>query len=114
MTPVDRRSSVRIEKLFRVLLSTDELGDQWCWGRDISARGMLVELPDPPALQTKVIVRFSLDPRHAYLCAIGRVRHLYRIQYMQAEELRAMSAIGLQFLRFVPELGARPAPHAVH
>jgi hypothetical protein len=107
--PQDRRAATRIDKVFRVRLSTDEHGDQWLVARNISATGMFVEMHAPLALNTKVIVRFQLPGDEASLCAMARVQNHYYLHYHDASGLRAISGVGLRFLRFVPEVGA-PVP----
>ena len=71
----ERRAATRIDKIFRVRLSTDELGDQWYVARNISATGMFVEMAEPLPLRTKVIVRFSLPNDDAAICAMAQVQN---------------------------------------
>ncbi len=111
---LDRRGATRIDKVFRVLLSTDELGDQWCLARNISTRGMFVEMHDPVPLRTKIIVRFQLPDDDAAICAIARVQNHYYFQYADGNELRGLCGIGLRFLRFVAEVGAPVPPDRLH
>ena len=106
---LDRRTHARIDKVFRVLISTEELGDQWFVARNISTNGMFVEMAEPLPLRTKVIVRFSLPEDDAAICAIARVQNHYYVHYNDGEELRGLTGVGLRFLRFVPEVGA-PVP----
>ncbi|NVB41520.1 PilZ domain-containing protein [Pseudenhygromyxa sp. WMMC2535] len=105
----ERRTATRIDKIFRVLISTEELGDQWHVARNISATGMFVEMAEPMPLRTKVIVRFSLPDDDAAICAIARVQNHYYVHYAEGDELRGLTGVGLRFLRFVPEVGA-PVP----
>lgn len=111
----ERRATTRIDKIFRVLISTEEVGDQWFIARNISATGMFVEMADPLPLRTKVIVRFR-PPEGATgtLCAMARVQNHYYLQYSDAGGLRALSGVGLRFLRFVPEVGAVPPEDRLH
>ncbi|MCA9694968.1 MAG: PilZ domain-containing protein [Myxococcales bacterium] len=104
---VERRSSARIDKVFRVLLSTEETGDQWFVARNISTSGMFVEMADPVPLRTKVIVRFQLPGDDAAICAVARVQNHYYLQYAGHDGLRALSGVGLRFLRFIAEVGAQ-------
>ncbi len=124
-TATERRKSTRIDKVFRVLVSTEESGDHWCVARNISSTGMFVEMPDPLPLNTKVIVRFSMplsgDLEHApppsedtSICAIARVQNHYYLQYSDGEGLRALSGVGFRFLRFLPEVGASPPREQLH
>lgn len=110
----ERRASARIDKVFRVLLSTDETGDQWCVARNISEAGMFVEMAEPLPLRTKVIVRFRPPEEDASICAMARVQNHYYLQYSDGEGLRALSGVGLRFLRFVAEAGASPPEDRLH
>jgi hypothetical protein len=110
----ERRASARIDKIFRVLLSTDETGDQWCLARNISAAGMFVEMAQPLPLRTKVIVRFRGPEEDAAICALARVQNHYYLQYSDGEGLRALAGVGLRFLRFVAEAGAVPPEDRLH
>jgi hypothetical protein len=110
----ERRASARIDKIFRVLLSTDETGDQWFLARNISSTGMFVEMAQPLPLRTKVIVRFRLPDEEAAICALARVQNHYYLQYSDGEGLRALSGVGLRLLRFVAEAGAVPPEDRLH
>lgn len=110
----ERRATARIDKVFRVLLSTDEVGDQWFIARNISPTGMFVEMADPLPLRTKVIVRFRGPEESEALCAMARVQNHYYLQYSDGEGLRALSGVGLRFLRFVAEAGAVPPDERLH
>lgn len=112
--PCERRGATRIDKVFRVLISTEEIGDQWHVARNVSATGMFVEMPEPLPLRTKVIVRFPSPDDAASICAMARVQNHYYLQYSDAQGLRAMSGVGLRFLRFLPEVGESPSPSQLH
>ncbi len=105
----ERRAAARVDKIFRVLITSEEAGDQWYVARNISANGMFVEMADPLPLRTKVIVRFQLPSDDAAICAIGRVQNHYYFHYTDHGGLRGLSGVGLRFLRFMPEIGA-PVP----
>lgn len=110
----ERRASSRIDKIFRVHLSTEETGEQWFVARNISETGMFVEMPEPLPLRTKVIVRFQLIDDEAAICAIARVQNHYYLHFAERGDLRALSGVGLRFMRFVPEIGAPLPPHRLH
>lgn len=105
----DRRGSSRIDKVFPVLVFSEEVGEQWCVARNISESGMFIEMPEPLPLRTKVIIRFQMPGDEAAICAIARIQNHYYLQYAGSDGLRALSGAGLRFLRFVPEIGA-PVP----
>lgn len=121
---VERRKSTRIDKVFRVLVSTEESGDHWCVARNISSNGMFVEMPDLLPLNTKVIVRFQMPnasleqapppSEDTGICAMARVQNHYYLQYSDGDGLRALSGVGLRFLRFLPEVGASPPMEQLH
>ncbi len=116
MQTQERRTDARVDKIFRVLISTEDLGDQWYVARNISATGIFVEMAEPLPLRTKVIVRFQAPEDDAAICAMARVQNHYYFNYTSAEDNspRALSGVGLRFLRFVPEVGARVPAHRLH
>lgn len=105
----ERRGSSRIDKVFPVLVFSEEVGEQWCVARNISETGMFIEMPEPLPLRTKVIIRFQMPGDEAAICAIARIQNHYYLQYAGTDGLRALTGAGLRFLRFVPEIGA-PVP----
>ena len=118
----ERRAAARIDKVFRVLISTEELGEQWYVGRNISLTGMFVEMAEPLPLNARVVVRFA-DPRRSLdpddppppeICAVAKIQNHYYLQFSDGEGLRAICGVGLRFLRFVAEAGACPAPDRLH
>jgi hypothetical protein len=111
---LERRGAKRVDKVFRVLLSTEEIGDLWCVARNISATGMFVEMAEPFPLNTKVIVRFKNPSEDGEICAIARVQNHYYFHYAEAGEIRALSGVGLRFLRFLPEAGQRARHGTLH
>jgi hypothetical protein len=111
--PLERRSATRIDKLFRVLLASEEYGEQWAIARNISQSGMFVEMASPLPLRTKVVVRFRTPDDDTEIVAMGCVQNHYYLQYADAGGLRALSGVGLRFLRFVAEAGAL-VPRQLH
>ena len=114
---LERRSAARIDKVFQVLLSTEDWGDQWYVARNISASGMFVEMAEPLPLRTKVIVRFQLMGDDSAICAIARVQNHYYLHFAQEHhdsDIQALCGVGLRFLRFVPEVGAPTPPERLH
>jgi hypothetical protein len=105
----ERRGAARIDKLFRVRISTEDAGDQWCLARNISATGMFVEMADPLPLRTKVIVRFQLPGDDAAILAVALVQNHYYLQYGTEDGLRALSGVGLRLIRFESGVAA-PVP----
>ena len=50
----------------------------------------------------------------AAICAMARVQNHYYLQFSDGEGLRAMSGVGLRFLRFLPEAGASLPADCLH
>ena len=76
-------------------------------------------MASPIPLRTKVIVRFSVlgeSPFGEDVCigAMARVQNHYYLQYSDHDGLRALSGVGLRFLRFLPEAGVSPPLDALH
>ncbi len=123
---VERRGPARIDKVFRVLVSSEEAGDQWLVARNISSSGMFIEMADPFPLRTKVIVRFAAresDPdappvavpgQEPCISAMARVQNHYYLQYSDGDGLRSLCGVGLRFLRFLPEEGPTPPRQHFH
>ena len=105
----ERRTAVRTNKLFQVRVTSEELGDQWCIGRNLSENGMFVEMRDPLPLRTKVVIRFQQPGAEGCICAMARIQNHYYFQYSEQGEVRALCGVGIRFLRFMPEVG-RSAP----
>lgn len=111
---IERRASARIDKVFPVLVFSEEVGEQWCVARNISETGMFIEMPDPLPLNTKVVIRFQMPGDEAAICVVARVQNHYYLQYAGPDGLRALSGVGLRFLRFVPEIGAAVPEDRLH
>jgi hypothetical protein len=111
---IERRGATRIDKVFRVLLATEEFGEQWLVARNISQSGMFVEMAELLPLRTKVVVRFRTPDDPTEIVAMSRVQNHYYLQYADAGGLRALSGIGLRFLRFVADAGGSIAPSRLH
>lgn len=110
----ERRGAARIDKVFRVLIATDQHGEVWHVARNISDTGMFVEMADPLPLRTRVIVRFSAGDGEPTICAMARVQNHYYLQYSDRDGLRALTGVGLRFVRFVAEPELPQSPDRLH
>lgn len=110
----ERRDSIRSNKIFRVRITSEELGDQWYVARNISESGMFVQMADPLPLRARVIVRFQRADEDAAICAMAKIQNHYYFQYNQEGEMRGLSGVGIRFLRFVPEAGDRVPDDQLH
>ena len=112
--PSERRGATRIDKVFRVLLASEQFGEQWAIARNISETGMFVEMAELLPLRTKVVVRFRTTDDVTEIVAMGRVQNHYYLQYTDEGGLRALSGIGLRFVRFVADAGLPTEPARLH
>ena len=110
----DRRNNARINKLFQVRITSEELGDQTCVARNISETGMFVEMPDPLPLRTQVLVRFHLPDAADCICAMAKIQNHYYFQFNENGAIRGLSGVGLRFLQFYPEAGAHVPAESLH
>ena len=111
---LERRAATRIDKVFRVLVFSEEFGEQWFVARNISETGMFVEMPEPLPLRTKVVVRFQVPEDEAAICAIARIQNHYYLQFAGKTGIQALAGVGLKFLRFCPEIGAAVPADRLH
>lgn len=110
----ERRASTRIDKVFPVLVFSEEVGEQWCVARNISESGIFIEMSEPLPLRTKVIIRFQMPGEEAAICVVAKIQNHYYLQYSGNGEIRALSGVGMRFLRFVPEIGASVPEDRLH
>src|SRR4051794_34312084 len=71
---MNKRAALRFEKVFPVILSTDEFGECNAMARNISAGGILIEISDPMPLGTSVRVHFFMADSQATIIARGEVK----------------------------------------
>ena len=60
MTRLNKRDALRFEKVFPVILSTEDFGECNAMARNISAGGILIELAEPLPLGTEVRARTTM------------------------------------------------------
>ena len=97
---MNKRAALRFEKVFPVILSTDEFGECNAMARNISAGGILIELPEPMPLGTEVRVHFFMADSQATIIARGEVKNHYFLNYADATGPRAVAGMGIRFVAF--------------
>jgi hypothetical protein len=98
----EQRIHMRFDKLFPVLVGSEVFGDTMAVARNISAGGMLVEMPEPLPLGAVVTVHFLCerdDGQTDELIARAEVKHHYCLNFGGAE-FGSTRAVGLKFLEF--------------
>jgi hypothetical protein len=119
---LEKRIHTRFDKVFLVVIGSELYGDSFAIARNLSAGGILVEMPYAPPLGTVVTVHFQ----HAHeggrideIVARAEVKHHHYLNFSGSGEAASTRAIGLRFLEFI-ELGGeggggpRIDPHLVH
>jgi hypothetical protein len=112
----EKRIHTRFDKAFLVVIGSELYGDATAIARNVSAGGILVEMPYAPPLGTVVTVHFQA-PRDNDLMdeivARAEVKHHHYLNFGGGEDAASTRAIGLRFIEFV-DPGERIDPDRVH
>ena len=104
---MNKRQSLRFDKVFPVLLSSDQFGDSNAVARNISAGGILLEVGEPLPLGTHVRVYFSMSaaaPEEGpQIVARGEVKNHYFLNYADETGPRSMTGMAVRFTSFETE-----------
>jgi PilZ domain len=99
----EQRIHMRFDKLFPVVVGSELFGDCAAVARNISAGGMMVEVPDPLPLGSVVTVHFVCerdDGQVDDMIARAEVKHHYCLNFGGPGEPGSTRAMGLRFLDF--------------
>jgi len=113
----EKRIHTRFDKAFVVLIGSELYGDSTAIARNISAGGLLVEMPYAPPLGTVVTVHFQYarEPTGSgadvvdEIVARAEVKHHHYLNF----DATSTRAIGLRFLEFL-DPGERVDPERIH
>ncbi len=97
---MNKRAALRFEKVFPVILSTDEFGECNAMARNISAGGILIEMPEPMPLGTEVRVHFMMPDSQATIIARGEVKNHYFLNFNDAGGQRSLTGMAIRFTEF--------------
>lgn len=101
---MNKRQSLRFDKVFPVLISSDQFGDCNAMARNISAGGVLLEIGEPLPLGTHVRVHFTMgaayDPHGPTIVARGEVKNHYFLNYNDESGPRSMTGMAVRFTEF--------------
>jgi PilZ domain-containing protein len=100
---MNKRAAVRFEKVFPVILSTEEFGECNAMARNISAGGILIEIPEPLPLGTDVRVHFTIQDSQASIVARGEVKNHYFLNFNDAGGQRSLTGMAIRFTEFEAE-----------
>jgi hypothetical protein len=100
---MNKRGALRFEKVFPVILSTEEFGECNAMARNISAGGILLEIPEPLPLGTEVRVHFMMQDSQATIVARGEVKNHYFLNFNDAGGARSLTGMAVRFTEFEAE-----------
>jgi hypothetical protein len=99
----DRRIHLRFDKVFSVVVASDDFGESGAVARNISAGGMFVEMADPLPLGSQVTVHFDQPEGGGEIAARAEVQHHYSFNFGDGEGPTFCRGIGLRFVEFLRE-----------
>jgi hypothetical protein len=108
MMTTNRRQALRFEKVFPVIVSSDTFGDINATARNVSAYGILLELPEPLPLGSEVRILFWMPDSQARIVARGLVKNHYFLNFADADGPRAMTGMAVRFTEFDTESNGEP------
>jgi hypothetical protein len=107
---MNKRQSLRFDKVFPVLISSDEFGDSNAMARNISAGGILLEVQEPLPLGTSVRVLFAMSAlvpeAGPQIVAKGEVKNHYFLNYSDDSGPRSMTGMAVRFTAFETQADA--------
>ena len=103
---MNKRTSLRFETVFPVLLSSAEFGECNAMARNISAGGILLEIQEPLPLGTRVRVHFSMQNSYTSrdagptIVARGEVKNHYFLNFADGDGPRSLTGMAIRFTEF--------------
>ena len=101
---MNKRQSLRFDKVFPVLLSSEQFGESNAVARNVSAGGILLEVGEPLPLGTHVRVYFSMGAMQVdegpHIVARGEVKNHYFLNYSDHTGPRSMTGMAVRFTEF--------------
>jgi hypothetical protein len=100
----EKRIHIRFDKTFLVMVGSELYGDTFAIARNVSAGGILVEMPYAPPLGTVVTVHFQHvrgEDQLDEIVARAEVKHHHYLNFTGGNDAASARAIGLRFLEFV-------------
>jgi len=109
MTPAsNKRQWMRFEKVFPVVVSSEEFGEVNAMARNISAGGILLEVQETLPLGTEVRIHFWMPDSQASIVARGDVKNHYFLNFTDGGEARSLTGMAVRFTEFEAEPAETP------
>jgi hypothetical protein len=103
---MNKRTSLRFDTVFPVLISSDQFGEQNAMARNISAGGILLEIQEPLPLGTRVRVHFCMQSTARVadegptIVARGEVKNHYFLNFADDSGPRSLTGMAIRFTEF--------------
>jgi len=100
----EQRLHTRFDKAFLVMIGSELYGDSFAIARNVSAGGILVEMPYAPPLGTVVTVHFQHqrdDEQLDEIIARAEVKHHHYLNFSEGNDAASTRAIGMRFIEFL-------------
>lgn len=104
VTGREQRIHTRFDKAFLVMIGSELYGDSFAIARNVSAGGILVEMPYAPPLGTVVTVHFQHardDEQLDEIIARAEVKHHHYLNFSEGNDAASTRAIGMRFIEFI-------------
>jgi hypothetical protein len=96
----DRRGSLRLDKVFHVLVESPHFGFMNCIARNISCGGLFLETRAPLPLGSPIRVYFSFPHGELGISALGEVKNQYFLNYSTRDGPATITGMGVRFTQF--------------
>jgi len=103
LNPREQRTSFRFIRVIPVTYASEEFAEIRAIARNISAGGMLIETPFPPALGTEVRIHFQIPDSQASIMVRAEVKNHYVFNYSENGDPKVARGMGVRFLEFVED-----------
>ncbi|ACY18341.1 PilZ domain-containing protein [Haliangium ochraceum] len=103
----DKRMEMRFDKAFPVTVGSEIYGDSPAVARNISFKGMLIEMLEPLPLGCFVTVHFRMPDGGGDIVARAEVKHHYCFNFARDDGPYRARGIGLRFVEFIEDSAER-------
>ena len=103
---LNKRQSMRFEKVFPVVMTSEVFGEFHVMARNISSGGILIEMHDPLPLGAAVRIHFMMPESHATIVACGEVKNHYFLNFAdEGGGTRSLTGMAVRFTGFEADSG---------
>ncbi len=96
----EKRSTLRLDKVFHVLIESPHFGFMNCVARNISTGGLFLETRMPLPLGSPLRVYFAFPNGTEGISALGEVKNHYFLNYASGEGPATITGMGVRFTQF--------------